>query len=450
MENLAQSFFYNFRKYCPNQRVLVAVSTGVDSMVLLDLLSELPESVRPVIEVAYVDHKLRQESQAETSFIRNFCKKRHIKLHCREWETEIHPNVGIESAARTFRYKFFADIMEKTGIKTLLTAHHADDQAETFLMKLVRGGNIQQLQGIRVTRRFADGYLVRLLLNYSKDEIREYARKRDLIYFEDATNRSNDYLRNRVRHLLVPKMKDENSKFLEHVQSYEHQLSLLLCATEEQVDNYLVEMQINETAFSVDFWLSLSKSWRTLVIRKLLEKYSRKLNEDSLNQIESFLGNSQKPQGSIKIGMHEFLIKKYNLFYFDNKYQIKDEIQNKYRLKLDTWVFLNEKEEIGVFFNKKPEILATDQVFYFSDSQLLPLTIRHRNQGDRIHTKVGTQKLKKILIDDKIPQDIRAKIWIVVTTENLVLWVPSVKRSDLSESPVNDKMQYMIIFRNKV
>ncbi|MFT9190899.1 MAG: tRNA lysidine(34) synthetase TilS, partial [Liquorilactobacillus sp.] len=123
---------------------------------------------------------------------------------------------------------------------------------------------------------------------------------------------------------------------------------------------------------------------------------------------------------------------------------------NKYRLKLDTWVFLNEKEEIGVFFNKKPEILATDQVFYFSDSQLLPLTIRHRNQGDRIHTKVGTQKLKKILIDDKIPQDIRAKIWIVVTTENLVLWVPSVKRSDLSESPVNDKMQYMIIFRNKV
>ncbi|MFT8825266.1 MAG: tRNA lysidine(34) synthetase TilS [Liquorilactobacillus mali] len=450
MINLTQSFFNNFRKYCPEQKVLVAVSTGVDSMALLDLLSTLPISVRPDIEVAYVNHKLRPESQEETRFIKNFCKEHRIKLHCSEWKVEAHPNTGIEAAARSFRYKFFADVMKKTGIKILLTAHHADDQAETFLMKLIRGGNIEQLQGIRATRKFADGYLVRLLLNYSKDEIREYAAKRKLTYFEDVTNNSNDYLRNRIRHLIVPKLKNENPKFLEHVQSYERQLSILMRAAEEQIDNYLVEMHVGEDTFSVDTWLSLSKSWRTLVLKKLLENYSKKLNEDNVNQIEQFLGNSKKPQGFIEVGMNKFLVKKYDLFYFDNKYQIKDEIKGNYRLKLDRWTFLNENEEVGVFLNKKPALLATDQVFYFSDPQLLPLTIRHRNQGDRIHTKVGTQKLKKILIDDKIPQDIREKIWVITTEENLVLWVPNVRKSDLSESPGNDKMQYMIIFRNKI
>ncbi|MFT8950041.1 MAG: tRNA lysidine(34) synthetase TilS [Liquorilactobacillus hordei] len=94
--------------------------------------------------------------------------------------------------------------------------------------------------------------------------------------------------------------------------------------------------------------------------------------------------------------------------------------------------------------------MKTDQVFYFSNPKLLPLIVRHRNQGDRIHTKVGTQKLKKILINDKVPQEAREKVWVITTREDLILWMPNVRKSDLSESQVNDKMQYMVIFRNKV
>ena len=450
MRNLRQSFLADFGKYCSDKRVLVAVSTGVDSMVLLNLLISLPPRIRPIIEVAYVDHKLRLESVEETKYIKDFCENQNLKLHRLEWKTEDHPKTGIEAAARKVRYNFFAETMKKTGINTLLTAHHADDQAETFLMKLIRGGNLQQLQGIRIVRRFAKGRLIRLLLNYSKTEIREYAQKNNLIYFEDVTNNSNDYLRNRIRHLIVPKMKAENSKFLEHIQSYEQQLSILLQATGEQVDTYLANMQVGEDTFSIDTWSSLSKSWQSLVIKKLLERYSKKLDEKTLEQVENLLSNRKKPQGFVDLGTNRFFIKKYNLFYFANKYHVEDEKTIKYELELNKWITLSKEEKIGVFFNRRPPILKNDQVFYFSNPKLLPLIVRHRNQGDRIHTKVGTQKLKKILINDKVPQEAREKVWVITTREDLILWVPNVRKSDLSESQVNDKMQYMIIFRNKV
>ena len=450
MRNLRQSFLADFGKYCSDKRVLVAVSTGVDSMVLLNLLISLPPRIRPIIEVAYVDHRLRLESIEETKYIKDFCENQNLELHCLEWKTEDHPKTGIEAAARKVRYNFFAETMKKTGINTLLTAHHADDQAETFLMKLIRGGDLQQLQGIRIVRRFAEGRLIRLLLNYSKTEIREYAQKNNLIYFEDVTNNSNDYLRNRIRHLIVPKMKAENSKFLEHIQSYEQQLSILLQATGEQVDTYLANMQVGEDTFSIDTWSSLSKSWQSLVIKKLLERYSKKLDEKTLEQVENLLSNRKKPQGFVDLGTNGFLIKRYKLFYFANKYHVEDENTIKYELELNKWITLSKEEKIGVFFNKRPPILKTDQVFYFSNPKLLPLIVRHRNQGDRIHTKVGTQKLKKILINDKVPQEAREKVWVITTREDLILWVPNVRKSDLSESQVNDKMQYMIIFRNKV
>lgn len=80
----------------------------------------------------------------------------------------------------------------------------------------------------------------------------------------------------------------------------------------------------------------------------------------------------------------------------------------------------------------------------------MPLMVRHREVGDKIHTEVGTQKVKKILIDKKVSKEVRNKIWIVTTKENHILWIPGIRKSDLSERLVNDKMQYMIIFRNKV
>ncbi|WP_051533680.1 tRNA lysidine(34) synthetase TilS [Ligilactobacillus apodemi] len=142
MQTVEQKFVKQWRqlKILPSQKVLVAVSTGVDSMVLLWLVQHLPPKLRPQIYVAYIDHQLRVQSQAETQFIQAYCEKSHLPLFVKVWQD--HPKTGIENAARNVRYAFFNEIMQKEKILYLLTAHHGDDQAETFLMKLVRGGDI--------------------------------------------------------------------------------------------------------------------------------------------------------------------------------------------------------------------------------------------------------------------------------------------------------------------
>lgn len=179
-----------------DQPLLVAVSTGVDSMVLLDLLMKLPPKMQPQITVAYVDHQLREQSKVETKFIKKFCQQNNLPLEVAVWSKEQHPQNGTEEAARKFRYQFFLSVMKKRKIKVLATAHHADDLAETVIMKLVRGGELSQLVGIESRRSFEGDYqIIRPLLRYSKKQLYEYADQKELTYFEDETNYQDDALR---------------------------------------------------------------------------------------------------------------------------------------------------------------------------------------------------------------------------------------------------------------
>lgn len=152
-----------------NKKVLLAVSTGVDSMVLLSGMLKLSKVLDVEINVAYIDHQLREQSKEETKFIKEFCFARNIPLYVYRWEKEEHPVQSIEAAAREVRYNFFEKVLKENNIEYLVTAHHGDDQAETFLMKLIRGGNIQQLQAIQSVRIFREDYqIVRPMLIFNK------------------------------------------------------------------------------------------------------------------------------------------------------------------------------------------------------------------------------------------------------------------------------------------
>lgn len=191
MNQLPASFKQNIltqRLWQKDQRVLIAVSTGVDSMVLLDLCRHLPADLRPKLGIAYVDHHLRAQSQAETTFIQAFAQQLHLPLYVADWPKVQHPKEGIEAAARAFRYAFFAQIMAEHNYDKVLTAHHGDDLAETILMKLMRSGDLPATVGLPVKRPFGKFELVRPLLNFSKAQLYAYAKARHLVYFEDVTN----------------------------------------------------------------------------------------------------------------------------------------------------------------------------------------------------------------------------------------------------------------------
>ncbi|RHF41315.1 tRNA lysidine(34) synthetase TilS, partial [Lactiplantibacillus plantarum] len=249
----------------PQQTVVVAVSTGVDSMVLLHLLQRLPAAERPRVVVAHVNHHLREQSQMEADYLRQYCQQQNLKLVMADWLPAAHPKSGIEAAGRQFRYHVFAKVMRENRATAVLTAHHANDQVETYLMKLARGGDISQLTGIATSRPFATGRLIRPLLTWSKDQLRNYAAEQHVVYFEDVTNQDVALTRNRIRHRVVPELMTVNPQLLKHVADYQQQLTTLLTAKKQMVTVLLSQVVTATGALVVDQWGALPSQWQLAV-----------------------------------------------------------------------------------------------------------------------------------------------------------------------------------------
>ncbi|WP_396128917.1 tRNA lysidine(34) synthetase TilS [Exiguobacterium mexicanum] len=178
-------------------KVLIAVSGGVDSVVLLDRLARSGTD----IGVAHVHHGLRPESDEEYTFVEHLADQYGVPFH---GERLSFPNGGSQAVYREARYAFFKAVMREFSYTQLMTAHHADDQLETVLIQLQR--NVVEVTGIPERRPFAGGELVRPLLSEPKRELIAYAKRYGLEWREDASNATTDYLRNQLRHHVVPQL----------------------------------------------------------------------------------------------------------------------------------------------------------------------------------------------------------------------------------------------------
>lgn len=183
--------------------MLVGVSGGVDSVVLLHLLLNLPPALRPRPVAAHYDHNLRgRASEADARFVKAFSRSLGVACEAAKaprWRVR----ENVEAKAREMRYRFLVKRAEKLRIRKIVTAHHADDQLETFVMRWLQGAGLRGLSGIRPRRVLERRIeLIRPLLDVTREEIVSYARAFRLPYREDATNRSGAFLRNRLRKLL--------------------------------------------------------------------------------------------------------------------------------------------------------------------------------------------------------------------------------------------------------
>ena len=256
------------RFFAKDDLVIVAVSTGVDSMALLDLLQRLPAGRRPRLLVAHVNHELRDQSTVEEAYLTDYCRQAGLSLRVAHWPKEDHPEHGVEEAARHFRYAFFKRLLTEYHAAAVVTAHHANDLAETMLMKMTRGGQLDQLVGIRDQRPLGRGKLVRPLLPFTKAELYRYARARGLKWFEDQTNQELTVARNRYRHQIIPALERENHQLITHLLDYRAQLTELLAWRNQELAR-LLECQNPAharrlAAAGVDIWLT--KNAKTLLI----------------------------------------------------------------------------------------------------------------------------------------------------------------------------------------
>lgn len=447
-----------------NKKILLAVSGGVDSVVLLDLLSNIPKEKRVQLSVAHVNHQLRGVSNVEERFVKELGQKYDCPVYTHSWRKEEHPYVGIENAARNERYTFFKALMEKEDISYLMTGHHLDDQTETILMRLTRGASLQQLIGIRekqlFDKRTDESYLLRPLLGFSKEEIYQYARSNQLKYVEDLSNKSLDYTRNRYRNKIIPLLKDENVQLNQHIQQFRNDIKDLLEIAQGPINkayNELVEEKNGRFYLDLDKKNKYPKALQRALVKEILVKVYKKdevqYKTSYIELIDSWLSKGEV-NSSIDLTGSYIVQKEYTKAIFMKKEE-QLEANNKSKIELNTlnrWIQLSETEYISLIAEKlsaKDLSNIKDNELIISEEELsLPLFVRHRKIGDRMTYKglKGSKKIKDIFIDDKVRKVDRDKAWLVEDGQGHILWLINHRKRNMIGKE-NNKLFYKLKYK---
>lgn len=197
--------------------ILAAVSGGRDSMCLLHFLADWGKAHHTEVTVAHFNHQLRGAlADRDETFVKETCARLGIPCVCGRGDTRTYAEqegLSLEEAARVLRYRFLEETRQKTGCGSILTAHHADDNAETVLLNLLRGTGIQGLTGIPAQR----DHVFRPFLSVTRGELEQYAKENNIPFVEDETNELDDAARNVLRHQVLPVLKELNPRAVENI-----------------------------------------------------------------------------------------------------------------------------------------------------------------------------------------------------------------------------------------
>ena len=399
------------------KKILVAVSGGVDSMVLLNVIGQIVSKEN--IGVVDVDHDLRIESASEVQFVRKYCQDHGYKFYTTKWTTKPQGDIGMEAAARKFRYGFFEEIL-KTGFDTLLTAHHGNDLAENILMKMIRSGNAYEVISLKQRRPFASGQIVRPLLDFSKQELSEYADIHDINHVQDETNFDNITLRNRLRNNIFPELQKENGQLLPHFRFFDQQLTALIDLAKQRFTEIEKEMDLvekpQEISGLINPILSLDQEQQTLFWGNFLTKRQLEIaisNKQIDQIIEILTGNDAN--ASVDLEDSWQFIRSYD--HFIVKKSQKHTLFEK-QISLNEEITLAGKELV-VFEDDKNYTVCFD-------GQPKKITLRTRRDGDKLLLSHGRhQKLSKRFINEKIPEYKRDD-YLVLLFDNQIVWVEKI------------------------
>jgi len=189
-----------------NDKVLVAVSGGPDSICLLNILYNLRETLKIELFVAHVNHLIRKDAKSDAEYVQKYCEDRNIKFflkECNVMEKSKQEKIGVEEAGRNARYDFFKEVANEYNINKIAIGHNKNDLAETLIMNILRGTGTQGLKGI------VNNNYIRPLLDISRKDIEKYCAENKLEPRIDSTNFENEYTRNKIRNIVIPYIKEE-------------------------------------------------------------------------------------------------------------------------------------------------------------------------------------------------------------------------------------------------
>ncbi len=420
--------------------IVVGVSGGPDSMALLNVLQRVKKEIDIRIICAHVNHNQRKESEEEEAYVREYCKMNDIIFECIKFENWGDDN--FENEARSRRYKFFEELIDNYNAKFLMTAHHADDLIETILMRIVRGSTLKGYSGFsKVVNK--DGYkIVRPFITLTKDEILKYCKENKIKYFIDSSNNDDYHTRNRYRHVILPFLKSENPNVHKKFIKFSETLIENSKYIDKEADKLFNKVFQNGILY-IDKFNELEHVIQTKIIYNILEKiYGDDLLivGDAHVELIFDLINSNKSNSIVHLPNSVIIIKSYNELSFSYDEDEYDE----YEIEINKIVNLPNGKIIEMVSDSDDTSNYTIRLN--SKDVKLPLYVRNRRDGDRIHVKNlnGSKKISDIFIDKKIKSTDREMWPIVLDSENRVLWLPGLKKSNLDRK-IDD--EYDIILR---
>ena len=403
-----------------HKKILVAVSGGADSMSLLHFLYNHQKDLDIQLGIAHVNHKQRQESEHEEAYLRHWAEEHKVSFHYSAFSGKFS-----ENAARTFRYEFFKQVMKDYDYSALVTAHHADDQAETIFMRLLRGSRLRHLTGISAIRPFGTGQIIRPFLHLTKAQLPV------TFHFEDRSNTSLAYLRNRIRLSYLPTLSQENPKIKEH-----------LCLLAEEIG--LMEQALGELTKDISITdLSVFQQQSDAVQLFLLQNYldsfpDLQLSKGQFNQLISYLRKNASGKMPLKSGYE--LVKTQTYFLIRKEASIS--LSPPCLLEFGKSV---EFEEYTLTFSEFNDVSNTDAISIWSDA---PIVIRHRKEGDKIDLGSHHKKLRRLFIDNKILEKDRQKA-IVGEQDGHIIFLYVAGRLYLKKRPENAILYgTVVIYKN--
>ena len=436
-----QAYINRYNLIAEGDKVILALSGGIDSMVLADLL--LKAKVEFV--AAHCNFHLRgEESDGDEKFVRDYAERNGIQCFVKHFDTEQYATeqgVSIEMAARDLRYAWFEELRQQLGYDKIAVAHHADDQAETFFINLLRGAGLNGLKGMKPQ----NGVVIRPLLWASRVQIRQYAVESQITWHEDHTNAENLYLRNKIRNQLLPvfgelqpEARQSLYKSLEHLSAENELYRALLKEKLAQIVELdgdvqrlpfskLVKAKVPEPAIPEVTRRVEGPVYSFQLLFEWLRQYG--FNTDQCRFIYDSIGTGIGNQYCSPT--HHVVIGRDDLQLSEIKAKTDDQIQieiGEETINSPIHLCFSKLERTAEFvIDKSPEVAQLDY-----DKLSFPLTLRHWHHGDRFHPlgMKGSKLLSDFFVDQKLTEYQKQNVWLLVSADGDILWVVGYRMDD--------------------
>ena len=431
-------FKENIQKHFPEllqEKFLLACSGGLDSVVLTQLCSQCEMD----FAIAHCNFKLRgNDSDADEVFVRNLASSLNKEFIVTHFDTKSYAakhKMSVQMAARELRYQWFEDLMLENTIKTLVTAHHADDNLETFIINLSRGTGIKGLIGIPSRTET----ILRPLLLFSRDQILAFAKSGNIEWREDISNEETKYLRNKIRHQIVPLLKELHPTFLDNFSTTQKYLS----QTEAISENHL--HHIKESLFVIDgdinrIRIDSLSNLKPLdaYIYGLFREYGFTEWEDVRSLLTAMSGKEVHSRTHRLVKDRDFLLLTQNTVLNEHSYQIKESVTQIHTPINLSMCSVGDLEETN-----------TNTLYVDKETLKYPMTLRKWQKGDYFYPlgMKGRKKLSKYFKDEKIDVIAKEKQWLLCS-DNQIVWIVGKRADERFKVTDNTKNILKIMFNS--